>query len=156
MTLMNHFSIRALFLLGFCALLSASNGCSMFNSSLNKADVAEAVNQPAVPTYKVRVYGGSKPMEFVGKLDQNKTVQTALEESGVINKFPRMEITLAREIPGAAGRHKMPVSFDASARTVIVSQDYAIHPNDVVVIRKDSSTFVDRAVSKLGGLGTTR
>ena len=157
MTLMNRFSVHALFIAALCGLVSISSGCPMFNSSLSKTDVAQTANQPAVPTYKVRVYGHGKPAEFVGKLDKNKTVQTALEESGVIDKFARMEITLAREVSGQAGRHKMPVAFDAATRIVSVSQDYAIHPNDVLVIRKDSSTAVDRVISKFtGGLGVAR
>lgn len=157
MTLMNHLFARTLAFSALCFLLSTSTGCTMFNSRLNKANITQAANQPAVPTYRVRVYGKGKPTEFVGKLDANKTVQTALEESDTLNKFARMEITLAREVPGSAGRHKMPVGFDAQNRLVIITQDYALHPNDVVVIRKDTTGILDSFIGKYtGGLGFAR
>ena len=157
MTLMNHWFARTFVLSALCFLLSASTGCTMFNSRLNKADITQAANQPAVPTYRVRVYSNGKPTEFVGKLDSNKTVQTALEESDTLNKFARMEITLAREVPGQTGRHKMPVTFDAKNRMVNITQDYALHPNDVVVIRKDTSGILDGVIGKYaGGLGFER
>ena len=158
MTLMNHLFARTLVFSVLCCLMSTSVGCTLFQSSLwDKAEIPHAANQPVVPTYKVRVYGNGKPTEFVGKLDANKTVQTALEESDTIDKFARMEITLAREVPGSTGRHKMPVTFDAKTRMVNITQDYALHPNDVVVIRKDTSGFLDGVIGKYaGGLGFAR
>ena len=144
---------RRLFFLICVALISAINtGCNwkLNPDNLDVAEVTTAPQQP-VPTYKVLVYGKGEPQSIIGKLDAPKTVQDAVDEARVERKFARMEIVLARTNESVHGREKMKVAYDAKKRRVVVSQDYALQENDIVVIKRDSVGSVQRVVDRLSG-----
>ena len=104
-----------------------------------------------VAKYEVRLHDNGNSTRAFATLDSNKTIQTVLEESGAKDKFKKMEILLVRNIPGTEQKQKLEVDFDPASRHVIVSQDYAIHPGDIIVIRKDNSTALDITIDKITG-----
>jgi hypothetical protein len=43
------------------------------------------------------------------------------------------------------------IRYDADKNRVVPLFDYALHPNDLLVIRQDSSTSLDKMLKKLAG-----
>ena len=126
---------------------------------LGSAEIPTSLDPKAIaagqtgPAYQVRLYNGKNKRQFYGPLDQPKTVLMALQESGAIKEFPRMEVKLVRSIPGSEPL-KLPVFFQADERKVESSTDYAVHPGDIIIVKKDNSNMISRTLdgvsSKLG------
>lgn len=79
------------------------------------------------------------------------TIQDVLEETGAINKFRGMEITLSRIVKADKRVLKLPVTYRYSQRSVVDSQNYSIHPGDTITIKARSSGTLDKMVNALAG-----
>jgi hypothetical protein len=116
-----------------------------------ETETADAAIENA-PTYKVIFANGmgGEPTIFTGKLTGPVTVQQALEESGAIDKYKGMQVDLAREVPDKATVLKLPILFDPDTRSVLEEQNYAIHPGDEILVRKDNPGALDAVFRTLG------
>jgi hypothetical protein len=161
---------------GFC--LFAASGCSLFSSNVQDILVAQpprhlpeipesSFNVPAVDPWaqaEERTKGGSNSpscyieIRAVGKdpkrirmsLDDATTVQAVLERTGLVKRFKNMEIELTRK--GTDGTpHKLEIHYDTKRNRVVSLFDYALHSNDLLVIKQDSSTSFDEMLKKLTG-----
>ena len=95
-----------------------------------------------------------KPSVFKGEIDGPITVQTALERSGATSKFRGMDITLMRVVEENGRGLKLPVDYQGNKKMVRTEQDYAIHPNDRLIIKPKSNSPLDGVIdSLLGGFG---
>ena len=138
----------------FCILLGAvmaSSGCSTIPLTQN-ADLptAEAQSQAAHGVYEV-VMKGSFSRESIsrGVIDGPITVQEVLQRSGAIDKFRNMEITIMRVVKETGQGIKLPVDYQSGKKTVRTEQDYAIHPNDRIMIVSQSNNALDKIVDSL-------
>jgi hypothetical protein len=134
-----------------CAgLLIASSGCSALNS-INKSAVLAGENAaPSQGMYQVEMSGNfHKSTTFQGEIDGPITVQTALERSGATDKFRSMDIVVYRVVQETGQGLKMPVEYKAGKKMVSPDQDYAIHPNDRIVVSSQSSNALDKLVDSL-------
>lgn len=84
-------------------------------------------------------------------LQDQATVQTALEESGAISMFRTMEIEVHRRVPETGRLLKMQVDYDPGQDQVRVEQDYALHPNDRIIVKPASKGALDKVMSQLMG-----
>ena len=139
----------------FCVLIGvvlASSGCSTLPLTQNQALPATAAasqTQKQAPqgVYEVQLSGGfSKPTTSRGVIDGPITVQTVLERSGAIDKFRNMEITILRVVKDSGRGLKLKVDFNGSKDAVPPEQDYAIHPNDRILVESKSGGAIDRLV----------
>ena len=142
----------SLLCLAIAVLASSQTGCSLLQPGKTSAAAAQPDAVP-VATYRVKIIGKGSPKEITGQLDRSKTVQTVLEETGAVDMFTRMEIVVGRksesqEANGGMGYYRLESDFDPESRNVVLAQDYAIHPGDVIVITKDSTTALDSVMSK--------
>jgi len=48
-------------------------------------------------------------------------------------------------------RHKLDIRYDAKKNHVVSAFDYALHPNDLLVVREESATSLDNMLKKLAG-----
>jgi hypothetical protein len=99
-----------------------------------------------------------KPQVMQVPITEGDTVQTALDHTKVTRRFRRMNIHVLRSPRGQAASpaqvQKMQVEFDRKHREVKVEYDYALYPNDRIVVEEDTSTALNDMVEKLaGGLG---
>ena len=146
-------AIKATFRISaICVLLSAvlaSSGCSTFSLTQAQALPAGAA-QKAQGVYEVHMKGGfSKETVSRGVIDGPITVQTVLERSGAIEKFRNMDITIMRVVKESGQGLKLPVDFQGGKDAVKPEQDYAIHPNDRIVIVSKSNSAIDKIVDSL-------
>jgi hypothetical protein len=149
-------SLNALFL---TALLTT--GCTTVGgqSSLGLVDASQAGLDTAerpTPTCTVVLQpnrGTPKVVEM--PLDEGATVQTALEHTKATRKFRRMDIHVLRPAQARANApaepQKMNVEFDRIRREVEIDHDYALFPNDRVVIEEDPSTMIDDMFHSVAG-----
>lgn len=93
---------------------------------------------------------GSKPE--TKELRQGMLVEHVLIDSGALTKFGKMDIVLKRVIPGRQERHRLDVDFDSAKKKVKEEQNYAIHPNDILIISPDNSTQLDKVIDSLSGV----
>jgi hypothetical protein len=144
---------------GAVATLFAIIGCQSVNPELAK--LGDMTASPAKPLDEHSVEEGRKFfVEFREKGKQPQIaqialpdvlyVQQALEQSGALGRFRRMKIEIYRHLPNGGG-HRLDIPFDRAKRSVPPSGDYAIHPNDRIVVTEDTSTMVDDMLESLGG-----
>ena len=102
--------------------------------------------------YQVEMSGSFKKASvFQGEIDGPITVQTALERSGAISKFRGMDIMIYRVVKETNRGLKLPVDYQYSEKAVVSHQDYALHPNDRIVVTSMSNNALDKFVDALTG-----
>ncbi len=62
-----------------------------------------------------------------------------------------MEIEVHRRVPETGQILKLQVAYDARQKSVQMEQDYALHPNDVVIVQPRAHAPLNSAVSKILG-----
>lgn len=153
--------IRIAFSCFSLVLLGSSVGCQSLDTELSMLfgddppPAAAQQPQPAAQPSGQKFYvefreDGRKPTLLAMPLTDVTYVQQALEQSGAIKKFRRAKIELYRQLPQGGG-HKLPVEFDRNNRRVPPGSDYALHPDDRIVVTEDNSTVLDDMLDRLGG-----
>jgi hypothetical protein len=141
------------------ALLAAAVGCQSVDSELAKklGSLPESPGEaPAAPKAEVAKFqvevreSGKQPELKQFPLPQTLYVQQVLDQSGVLRRFRRLKIEIYRQLPGGRG-HRLDVAFDRAEHRVPPGADYAIHPNDRIVITEDTSTLLDDMLESLSG-----
>ena len=127
-------------------VLVISSGCSMLpNQTIKKGELP--TDSSAAPTadssqanYFVEIHASfGQPKLFTGTISEPTTVQQALNKSGALKNIGSPQVDLYRVLPGGAPPLKMPVEF--KGKLVKYEQDYALHPNDRIIVRNNSSSF---------------
>jgi hypothetical protein len=96
-----------------------------------------------------------KPKVMQVPITEGDTVQTALDHSKAAKRFRRVNIHVLRsprgqaDLPGQV--QKMQVEYDRKHDEVEIEYDYALYPNDRVVVEEDPSTILDDMVEKFTG-----
>jgi hypothetical protein len=133
-------------------------GCSAFKEQISPEVKSQLTAggpnvQPAAKyVVEIRPEKG-KPQAVEKDLTDPIHVQTALEKTGALGKFRRMELELYRPLP-SGGWHKMRLEYDRSNKQVPPEFDYALLPGDRVIVTEDPRTIIDdimaRALQPLG------
>jgi hypothetical protein len=61
-----------------------------------------------------------------------------------------MKVELYRKFPQGGG-HRLDIEFDRTNHRIPAVANYAIHPNDRIVVTEDTSTVFDDMLGTLGG-----
>lgn len=115
------------------------SGCSTFG--LNTANQMTEIPTNATNLYRVEMHANNgEPTIHDGVITALSdgspfTVQSALEDSGAIDRFKRMEINVYRKVEGSSRGLKMPVTYEPGRDAVRVDQDYALHPGDRIIVK---------------------
>lgn len=142
--------------LGFlvCALVVAATtvGCQGF---MPKKDLD--LNQESAPeqsqgamVLEIQPIAGKPKMETI-PLQGNMTANDIIESKGLTKKYARMELTLIRTIPGTQNRHKMELDYDTRKKRVKIEQDYALYPNDHLIVRQKQFDLIQEAFTSTFG-----
>jgi hypothetical protein len=151
--------LKRLTVLGWLAIASGLVGCSMFKDQTQPklaAEVQPAGAHPPAPVGKYSVElrpQKGKPQAVEKEMTEPVHVQTALEQTGAAQKWPRCFIELYRPLPNG-GWHKMQLEFDRENHRVPAEFDYAVLPGDRIVVMEDPTNLLDdfmsRALKPLG------
>jgi len=144
-------TLRASVLCVLMGAVLASSGCSSLPTTQTQALPTGAPQGQAAPAfYEVHMKGSfSKATSSRGVIDGPITVQTVLERSGAIDKFRNMEITLMRVVKETGQGLKLPIDFQAGKNSIRPEQDYAIHPNDQILIVSKSNSAIDKVFDSI-------
>lgn len=98
------------------------------------------------PMVVVELRDGNDDREYLrAPLKESMLVQDALEGSGAINRFHRMDIVLVRNVSGGE-KLRLPIRLDTSTRRVASETNYALHGGDWLEVTEDTSTTFDRMI----------
>ncbi|MFK7767073.1 MAG: hypothetical protein AB8B55_07605 [Mariniblastus sp.] len=107
-------------------------------------------SSPSAGKYQVEISSGfSKPQVFQGELTGPITVQDALEASGAIEKNRGMDVVVMRVVQDSGRGLRMPVDYEYRTKTVSQEQNYALHPNDRILVTARSSNPLDKFVKAI-------
>ncbi len=110
----------------------------------------DPVSTEASNHYQVEMMGAfTKSAPFEGEIDGPLTVQDALERSGAIKKFRSMDIMIYRVVEETGRVLKMKVEYTPRTKTVKPELNYAIHPNDRIMVQARSLSSIDKFVDSL-------
>lgn len=133
-------------------ILMTISGCAVFHPAVDPATIPAAPEtKPIAGLYQVEMqttFGKGKV--YQGEIDGPITVQTVLERSGAIEKFRGMDIVLMRVVKESGVGLKMPVDYEIGDKSVRPEHDYAIHPNDRIIISSRSNNPLDKFVDAMG------
>ena len=125
-------------------------GCSTFSSLTNKEVPTESQTAESAGTFIVEMRGFvQKPKIYEGLLEGPITVQAVLEEFKVTEKYKNMEITVLRVVEDTGRGLKLPVKYHPRKKSVSPEQDYAILPNDRIVIEPSSNSTLAKMVNSM-------
>ncbi len=148
-------SIHRIFQLAVVATFAmACTGCVSVFPNLNTSAVPAVTNPETVANATANYYVEmhpvlGKPKVYTGVISKPTTVQEALEASGALKEYPAMLVDLHRRLPNGAS-HKLPVEFK-KGKQVKYEQDYALHPNDRIVVQAKSNSPLDKIVVQVFG-----
>ncbi|MEM7782806.1 MAG: hypothetical protein AAF623_05595, partial [Planctomycetota bacterium] len=130
------------------------SGCSMLpvggvaNQAIPTADPAKITGQ-----YNAHITGMMGTSEaFEGDIDGPITIQTVLHRSGVLRKYRNLDIQIIRQVEENGRTLKLPVKFNVRRKKVSPEQDYAIHPNDTIMISAMTANPLDKLAETFGPL----
>lgn len=144
---------RCLGTAGLLMAVSVLSGCAALDMGASNSLPVPASTDGAPPasiTLEIRAAGEKPRIEQV-VLDGNTTVQQALEKAQLVKKFRRMDIYIVRVVGDQ--RAKMDVRYEHARAHVDPLYDYALYPNDHVVVQQVTKTAFDDMLESLGPLG---
>jgi hypothetical protein len=106
--------------------------------------------QPAEIQVELR-RAGKDPQSKALTLQPGMTIQDALRESGVLKRIGRMDLAVERRGPDRQRVH-LESHFNPNKKLVEPGYDYALHPDDVLVITEDNSTVIARMIESVSDL----
>lgn len=143
--------LQASTVVAWVGLLLAASGCSTLPQTQSQTlptGATATTDSPGV--YEVELRGNfGQTSRAQGVIDGPITVQTVLERSGAIKKFRNLDITILRVVQESGHGLKLPVDYQAGKKSVRPEQDYAIHPNDRILIEAVSNSAIDKIVDSV-------
>ena len=125
---------------GGCTTLNLAGGAAPFQRA---EKIAPPPIDPGAPhvTMEVHPVKGS-PQKLLAPLTEPISVQQAVEETGLADRFRRMKITIFR--PNRDGSYaRLGVRFDKLKGRVESASDYLLHPGDRIMVEEDNSTILN-------------
>ncbi len=117
-------------------------------------NVANAPDEPAAAEPEscyIEIHeAGKEPERLRMLLEDAPYVQKVLTQTGLIKRFRKMDIQLSRQLPDG-GRHKLDIRYDRKSKRVQSAFDYALHADDLLVIRENTESSFDEMLKKLAG-----
>jgi hypothetical protein len=129
-----------------CTTLSL-NGSGKLDASVAESEIETPQNGPFY-LVEVRSLGDSpKVVKYPYRGDE--TVYNAIENIGGFKRFRRRTTHVIRKNEETGVRLKMEVREDKKGITI--DTDYALHPNDRVIVEEDGTTMFHDAIGQVTG-----
>jgi hypothetical protein len=159
-----------------CGLLvvATSTGCSIFTtrqrestSSLdltslkaagysfdNEGAVVQAIPESQaidnMPTVVLDVRNGKQHLERIPMSpDKPLFVEDVVKDAKLVERIGKLKLSVVRQTTPSSPPVRMDVDFDSRGKSVMQEQNYALQPNDRVIVIKDDRTWIDRALANL-------
>lgn len=152
---MNRICYRTAVLLGVCvACAVASSGCAALPSLpvfLADQEVPPPAEIPAgQPTIKLQVtpHRGDMQRHRI-PLSSGMLVEEVLVKAGLTRRFSNMEVSILRSLPDGK-RINMDIHYDRAKNRVEPSYNYALLPDDLIMVDEIQHSPLDDLLDKIG------
>jgi hypothetical protein len=141
------------------AVCFAASGCQTISPSLDgllsvvdlaASDSEQVPEVVAGPSFVVEYRrDGAPPAAKKMPWQEGMCVQDGLDASGA-TRLKRMKVCIMRALP-QGGRHRMGIEIERSTKRVKNEFNYALRPDDHIVVEKDDSTALDDTLGAIFG-----
>ena len=151
-------SVLRFSLLIFTGLITISfTGCVISQAgSVTETEAQIPVEHTEATTaaaYRVEMSGGFNASEiYEGQIEGPLFVQDALERSGATERYRSMDIMIYRIVEESGRGLKLPVGYKSAEKVVMQNQNYALHPNDRIVVTNRSNNAIDKIIDSFNPL----
>ncbi len=150
--------------IGFAALLALTGCSSMFGDRSRepvdgldtRALRAEGYNfddrgvQRALPAddgkpaVVLEVRNGKRHFERIPLSAEKPTfIQDIVDDAKLVDRIGKIQVTILRPTGPTSPPIRMVSDFDAETKRIVVGQNYAIQPNDKIIVSKDSRNWLN-------------
>lgn len=113
-------------------------------------EMPAAVKDDGRPSIVLEVHDGKKHMERIPMpADKPMFIGDIVKDAQLVEKVGRLELVIMRPTGPNLPPVRMMVDFDSQGKYVMEGQNYSLRPGDHVVVRKDSTSSVDRWVQNV-------
>ncbi len=150
--------------LGFPALLALTGCTSMFSDRSREPvdgldtrairaagyNIDERGIQRALPpsdgkpAVVLEVRNGKPHFERIPlSADKPTFIQDIVDDAKLVDKLGRIQVTIIRPTGASNPPIRMVADFDTETKRIVVGQNYAIQPNDKIVVSKETRNWLD-------------
>ncbi len=96
------------------------------------------------PSVVMEVRNGKRHYERIPLSPDKPTfIQDVVDDAKLVDKLGKIQVTILRPTGTSSPPIRMPADFDPESRRIVVGQNYALQPNDQILIAKDSRSWLD-------------
>jgi hypothetical protein len=107
----------------------------------------------------LEVHNGETHHEMIPmRPDKPLFVEDVVKDAKLVERIGKIKVSIIRSTTPNAPPVRMDVGFDSKGKNVMQEQNYALQPNDRIIIRKNDRSWIDQALesvtahrNKMGG-----
>jgi len=97
-----------------------------------------------LPAVVLEVRGGKRHLERIPlTADKPTFIQDIVDDAKLVDRLGRIQVTILRPTGTSTPPIKMVADFDPETKRIVVGQNYAVQPDDQIVVSKDSRSWLD-------------
>jgi hypothetical protein len=96
------------------------------------------------PTVVLEVRNGKRHLERIPLPPDKPTfLQDIVDDAKLVSKIGRIEVTILRPTGSNSPPIRMDSDFDPETKRLVIGQNYAVQPNDTIIVSKDTRSWLD-------------
>jgi hypothetical protein len=96
------------------------------------------------PSVVLEVRNGKRHLERIPlPPDKPMFLQDIVDDAKLVDKIGKIEVTILRPTGAASPPIRMDADFDSETKRVVIGQNYAVQPNDTIIVSKDTRSWLD-------------
>ncbi len=112
--------------------------------------VPHTTSSSGLPTVVLDIRNGDQYMERIPLSPEKPMfVSDVVKDAKLVERIGKIKVSVIRETTPTSPPVRMDVDFDSKGKEVMQEQNYALQPNDRIIVRKDDRTWLDNAMDSL-------
>jgi hypothetical protein len=96
------------------------------------------------PSVVLEVRNGKRHLERIPLPPDKPTfIQDIVDDAKLVDKIGRIQVTILRPTGANNPPIRMDADFDTETKRLVIGQNYAVQPNDTVIVSKDTRSWLD-------------
>jgi hypothetical protein len=100
------------------------------------------------PRVVMEIRGDKRHMESIPLPENGMFVQDLVQQAKLNKAFGALQISILRPTNSGAAPVRLDLQTDEDGKVTNISQNYALHPGDHVIVLHDDRTYLERFVDK--------
>lgn len=97
------------------------------------------------PSVIMEVRNGKKHLERIPlRPDKPTFVQDIVDDAKLVSRLGKIHVSILRSKGPNLPPTRLDCDFDPETRRIAIGQDYALQPNDQLIVTKDTTSWLDR------------